>query len=292
MRHDRESHEPPMRLHAKARWRSLFFWVFVIIVAAPLFLVSASAQADSKTNAASQPYSPTANPGRPTVSTPATLTPAGYLQFETGILAAWHSPEFSKQTGLNEVIKFTVVPRLELLAGSSPYVHSDTHPENGTGGMTLGAQAVLWMGEGARPTLAASYFRQVISGGTPDLDIGSASNSVILLASADVKGFHYDTNYLFNEVESDQGVRRAQFGQTLSLSHGLGSRFGVSGELWDFTQPFLRNYAVGNLWAVNYNAKKTLVFDMGFDRGLTATSTRWEFLAGFTYLLPKKLHLH
>ena len=35
-----------------------------------------------------------ANPGRPTVSTPATLTPVGYLQFETGVLAASHSPEF------------------------------------------------------------------------------------------------------------------------------------------------------------------------------------------------------
>ena len=35
-----------------------------------------------------------ANPGRPTVSTPATLTPVGYLQFETGVLGASHSPEF------------------------------------------------------------------------------------------------------------------------------------------------------------------------------------------------------
>ncbi len=33
-----------------------------------------------------------ANPGRPTVSTPATLTPVGYLQFETGGLGASHSP--------------------------------------------------------------------------------------------------------------------------------------------------------------------------------------------------------
>ena len=33
------------------------------------------------------PDAPVANPARPTVSTPATLTPVGYLQFETGILA-------------------------------------------------------------------------------------------------------------------------------------------------------------------------------------------------------------
>ena len=39
---------------------------------------------------------PAANAARPTVSTPATLTPVGYFQFETGFLAAWHSPELSR----------------------------------------------------------------------------------------------------------------------------------------------------------------------------------------------------
>ena len=34
---------------------------------------------------------PVANPGRPTVSTPAKITPVGYLQLETGVLAATHS---------------------------------------------------------------------------------------------------------------------------------------------------------------------------------------------------------
>jgi hypothetical protein len=43
---------------------------------------------------------PEANPARPTVSTPATLTPAGYLQFESGILNAATSPEFNARIGL------------------------------------------------------------------------------------------------------------------------------------------------------------------------------------------------
>lgn len=146
-------------------------------------------------------------------------------------------------------------------------------------------------GEGANPTIALSYFRQVYSGGTPDLDMGSANNSALLLVSADVKGFHYDTNYLFNEQTSDSGARRAQFGQTLSVSHALVGKFGLSGEIWRFTQPFLRGNAVGNLWAVNYNAKPNLVFDAAFNRGLTSTSTRWEILAGFTYLLPYRIRL-
>ena len=32
-----------------------------------------------------------------------------------------------------------------------------------------------------------------------------------------------------------------------------------------------------------------LVFDGGFQRGLTSTSTQWEVFAGFTYLVPHRL---
>jgi len=45
---------------------------------------------------------PEANPGRPTVSTPATLTPVGYLQFENGALFAQNSTEFSKRIGIGK----------------------------------------------------------------------------------------------------------------------------------------------------------------------------------------------
>ena len=242
--------------------------------------------------AATDPDEPTANPGRPTVSTPAALTPVGYLQFETGVLGAWHSPGLSSQSSINEVVKFSAIPRLELLVSYGPFAHSalGNQSSNGKGGVALGLQGVLHQGEGAHPTIAVSYFRSIYGGNTPDLDIGSARNSVLVLASADVKGFHYDTNFLCNEV-IDTNTHRAQFGQTLSISHGIGGKFGLSGEIWHFTQPFLRGNAVGNLWAVNYNARKNLVFDGGFNRGLTSTSARWEVFAGFTYLLPHRARL-
>lgn len=241
---------------------------------------------------ASQPDEPQANPGRPTVSTPATLTPVGYFQFETGYLGAWHSPEFSSQSSVNEVVKFSLAPRIELLAADQPFAYSHALGQAGwaAGDVALGVQGVVLQGEGARPTIALSYFHRVYSGDAPDIDIGSNKNSVLILASADVKGFHYDTNYVFNEVIGS-GIRRAQFGQTLSISHSLPKKFGISGEIWHFTQPFLRGNAVGNLWALNYNARSNLVFDGGFNRGLTSTSTRWEVFVGFTYLLPHKLSL-
>ena len=231
-----------------------------------------------------------ANPGRPTVSTPATLTPVGYLQFETGFLGASHSPEFSSRYGFNEVMKLSVAPRLELLASGEPIAHytTDGKTANSVGDVFLGAQAVLSHGEGARPTLAVSYLHRMYDGGAPEVDFGSPTNSVLVLASADVNRFHYDANALFNEL-SEGPVRRAQFGQTLSISHHIVGKLSLSGEIWHFTQPFLRSHAVGNLWAVGYNARRTLVFDAGFNRGLTTTSTRWEAFVGFTYLLPHRL---
>jgi len=233
---------------------------------------------------------PEANPGRPTVSTPATLTPVGYLQFETGILGATHSPEFSSRYGFNEVMKLSVASRLELIASSEPLVQYSAvgTSANGTAELFLGTQAIVSRGEGSKPTIAASYFRRVYDGGVPEPDFGSPRNSFLLLASADVRGLHYDANALFSE-QTQEAVHRVQFGQTLSISHRVIGKFSLSGEIWHFTQPFLRSHAVGNLWAVSYAARKTLVFDMGFNRGLTSTSTHWEAFVGFTYLLAHRL---
>lgn len=255
---------------------SLFFIVVV-------FVGSGATQSEP-------PDQPEANPGRPTVSTPATLTPVGYLQFETGFLGASHSPEFSSRYGFNEVIKLSVAPRLELLASGEPVAHytADGQTANRVADVFLGAQVIVNRGEGATPTVAVSYFHRAYDGGAPEVDFGSPTNSFLVLASADVQGFHYDANAVFNEM-SEGLVRRAQFGQTLSVSHPLVGKFSLSGELWHFSQPLLRGNAVGNLWAVSYAARKNLVLDAGFDRGLTSTSTRWEGFVGFTYLLPHRL---
>ena len=70
---------------------------------------------------------PEANPGRPTVSTPATLTPVGYLQFENGGLFAEHSTEFSKRLGTGQVTKLSVHRRLELFLQSEPLAISQNN---------------------------------------------------------------------------------------------------------------------------------------------------------------------
>ena len=234
--------------------------------------------------------SSSANPGRPSVSTPATLTPVGYFQFQVGYLGATDSPEFASQSSINAVVNFSVTSRLELLVSSQPYAYSHVAGQwtNEPGGVSLGIQGVIHRGKDATPTIAVSYFHQIYGGKAPDIDIGSSTNNLLILASGDLKGFHYDANLFFNEVVKNP-IRRAQFGQSLSISHPIGRKFGVTGEIWHFSQPFLRSNAVGTLWALNYNVKENLVLDGGFNRGLTSTSTQWEAFAGFTYLLPHKI---
>jgi hypothetical protein len=234
---------------------------------------------------------PEANPARPTVSTPATLTPVGYLQFETGGLGAVTSPEFGTRIGINQVTKLTVLPRLEFFVQTEPYVHSsnsqgedkEIHP----GEVFMGTQAVLLPGDGARPTIAVSYVRRLYESPAPELDMGTFRQSGTILASDDLAGFHFDANFIITE-ETEFGVRRAQLAQTLSISHLL-KKFTISGEIWHFTQPYFNSNAIGNLWAISYPLRRNLVIDGGFDHGFTGTSTHWEEFAGFTYLLPHRL---
>jgi hypothetical protein len=95
-------------------------------------------------------------------------------------------------------------------------------------------------------------------------------------------------------------MRRAQFGQTFSVDRPIfNPNLQLSLEIYHFSQPLVhatssgqiipRANLVGALFALGYQLKPNLVFDGGFERGLTSTSTQWQCFAGFTYLLPHRL---
>ena len=252
-----------------------------------LFILSMLAQQSSAQSGTAD--GPQANPGRPTVSTPATLTPVGYVQFENGALFAEHSTEFAKRAGNTLVTKLSVFPRLEFFLQSELLVISQSGGLRAAheGEVFLGAQGVLLAGSESRPTVAVSYIRRAHASVAPELDIGTFRQSTSILISQELYGFHFDTNGIISE-QIQGPVHRAQFGQTLSISHPIG-KFTISGEIWHFSQPFDQGNAIGNLWAASYSLRKNLVLDGGFDHGLTKTSTRWEAFVGFTYLLPRRL---
>lgn len=235
---------------------------------------------------------PAANPGRPTVSTPATLSPVGFIQLEMGAIGAERSPEFANRTGLESLLKLSLTHRIELIAQVEPLVSSDlgASKDMEPGEVFAGIQVVIRQGEGWTPTISASYFRRLYASPAPELDIGTNRQSALLLASFDVRRFHIDTNAIITEQIADQsGVHRAQFGQTLSISHPVAGPLAMSGELWHFSQPFLKSNAVGVLFAPSYAVNRLLVLDGGLERGLTGSSSRWEAFIGLTYLIPRRL---
>lgn len=125
---------------------------------------------------------PDANPARPTVSTPATLTPLGYVQFENGTLRAVDSPEFDSRLGINQVSKLTVLPQLELFLQSEPLVRSRaaTDRELHPGEVFAGLQAVVLPGSNSRPTVSVSYIRRLYASPAPELDLGTFRQSGLL----------------------------------------------------------------------------------------------------------------
>ncbi|HZQ45001.1 MAG TPA: transporter [Acidobacteriaceae bacterium] len=272
---------------------------------------------------------PQANPARPTVTNPATLPPVGYLQFEQGYLGSLDSPATASQYGFNFVAKIAVDQRLMLEVQTQPFAQSretgDVGSSGGSGDVLLGAQAVLSLPAApsaesaktpqtskkaiARPTVSVAYLGRVHAGTTPDIDQGGYANSVLLLVSGDVGKFHYDSNYVVNEQTDTESspmtgagavLRRAQFAQTLSVNHPVGSdKLQLSVELYHFTQPLVHATAAGRyvaranlvdgLLALSYALRPNLVLDGGLSHGFTSTSTRWQSFAGFTYLLPHRL---
>jgi hypothetical protein len=233
-----------------------------------------------------------ANPGRPTVSTPATLTPVGYLQLEVGVLGAEKSQQFSNRTGIQTVVKLSLTRRFELITATEPTVFSDlgNRTDAEPGEVFAGVQTMIHRGEGSKPTVSISYLRRLYASPAPELDIGTNRQSALLLVSFDVRKFHVDTNAIATEQIFDTGgVHRIQLGQTLSISHPIIGHLGMSGELWHFSQPLTKSNAAGLLLAPSYAVSRVLVLDGGFNRGLTSTSTRWEVFVGITYLLPKRL---
>ena len=255
---------------------------------------------------------PEANPSRPTISNPAHIPPVGYLQFEQGFLQANGSPSgLDGQFSLVQAMRLSVHRRVmvqfqsqpiavsRFVATSSEAASSQLDP----GDLVLGIQGVLIREAGRKPTIAIGYLHRVRAGSAPDLDIGSFSQSAVVLVSGDLGSFHYDSNFSISEQVADP-IRRAQFGQTLSVTHdllpeSLHDKLEVTGEIWHYTQPLVdttrtgapspQSNAVGTLWTLGYTLRPNLVLDAGFARGITSTSTAWQGVAGFTYLLPDRL---
>ena len=239
-------------------------------------------------------------------------SPTGYLQFEQGFNQANDSPAGTdSQFALAQTTKIALTTRFMVQLITQPYTFNRTAVpyltdvrSSDPGDLQVGGQAILRKETGPAPVVAVGYIRRVRAGSSADLDVGSYSQSALVLLSGDVRGgYHYDSNLVFNE-QSEGPVRRAQFVQTLALSHPLfdestNGKLGGVVELSHATQPFITSSASGApiyrantadlLFAAVYSIHPNLVLDAAFEHGLTSTSTQWQGSFGFTYVLPHRL---
>jgi hypothetical protein len=231
----------------------------------------------------------TANPGRPSMSTSALLTPIGYAQFENGVLYAAGSAEFSKRSALEETMRVTLTPRVQLILASEPIASSQVVEQQLTqqGDNTGGMQVVLIPGQAAKPTISVSYLRLLHGGNATNLDIGGFTNSALFMASNDMGHFHVDANGFLNETAGP--IRRMQFGQAVAVTHPLTQKLSATGELRHFSEPLTAGAGLSAMWAVGYTVRPNLVLDAGVARGFTGTSTTWQISCGVTYVLPHRL---
>jgi len=292
----------------------------------PIFL-SFAVHAQTTPQTPAPDPTPAANPARPTASVPAVLPPTGYLQFEQGINRGVTSPSgTAAQTALNQATKIALTSRFLVQVLSQPFTYNTVFTPGGqpptlktenAGDIDLGTQIVLLKSTGPRPTIDVGYNCRVRTGTAANLDSGDFKQALIFFFSGDLPhGTHYDSIYQFNEQRSvDNGttvgnspahpVRRAQYAQTLSLSHPIfpkstAGRLAFDVELEHFTQPFVTSTAHNQPVAVRANAvdllvttpfalRPNLVLDAAILRGLTSTSTQWQGTAGVTWLVPHRL---
>ena len=221
-----------------------------------------------------------ANPGRPTITNPATITPVGYLQFEQGYLGSLNSPNTDTQYGVNQTVKLAVHPRLMLEVQSQPFAVSTVDGVGTTrdaGDLLAGGQFILWNPpdtsddavtkdihrhayvRSALPTIAFAYLNVLRSGSAPDIDLGSQDRTAVFLFSGHAPGIdvHYDINLVAGQQSEDdptgvgtatRHVRRAQYGQTFSVDRPfphLTPNLQFSAEIYHFTQPLVHSTSNG-----------------------------------------------
>ena len=294
--------------------RALFVWGFFsagVVHGQSASPVPHNPVAVENTNSTFSPSAtevPQASPARPTATMPAHIPPTGYLQIEQGFNQANDSPSGTNaQFALSQTTKIALTTRFMVQFITQPYTlnhvaafHSADQTSSDPGDLQIGVQGIVHKGVGAVPVVALGYIRRVRAGTSSDLDIGSYSQSALVLLSGDVRGgYHYDSNLVLNE-QSGGTIRRPQFSQTLAVSHALfeqalAGKLGGVVELSHFTQPFVasdvsgvpvpRANSVDLLFAVVYSIHPNFVLDAAFGHGLTSTSTQWQGSFGFTYVL-------
>ncbi|HTL97781.1 MAG TPA: hypothetical protein VL181_03150 [Holophagaceae bacterium] len=243
--------------------------------------------------AAQDPDAITVNPNRPTFATPARTTEAGVLELEAGLQRSLY-----KDGGRSDfepfLLKLGQGSRFEWRLSWNGFL-TETAPDGsrvqGFGDPSFGFQ---WhpLDQDKLGFDGAFGFSHkfATANAAQGLGSGRADDTLTLLASKDLGPIHVDVNYLHGWIGEPAGGRAGQDSGTVSASWLLSGPWGMGAEV----------YTIGSLPGVardtalltyaSYQVSSRVVFDAGFDHGLSDGAPRWNLFCGVTCGLGRLFH--
>lgn len=229
-------------------------------------------------------------PNRPTVSNPADTTQCGVAELEYGWERDWPGAG-ARNSGLGSLVRFGLTRNLEFRWGMDNFLSQWDGfgaVQEGMGDQWLGAKYRFFKRSGVVPTLAVNYAVKVPSASyQKGLGSGRVDHEFTLLASQDIRGFHWDfnTNVFVDGRPSTRG-RDHNVELAWAISHSLRGPLQIAGEVHGDSGANLDTPGfLATLLALSYQVSPRLVLDSGLDVGLTAGANRKRLMIGFTYSL-------
>jgi hypothetical protein len=229
---------------------------------------------------------PSVTPYRPSVSTPATLSAPGWLEFEAGGLSV-RADGAVRRDSLPYTVKLAFDPDWGVRVSGEAWVsRTDASDQRSSG---LGDSSLVVKRRFAVDEAQAFGLELGVSLPTGAAAVGDATAawSVNGIYSADLGVLHTDLNLAATRIGApDAGVSRLQKLWAASLSGPLGPRWGLLGEL-SGTGQHGASATSQLLVAATYNASRRLVLDGGFARSLRSDNAQTSIFIGLTALGPR-----
>lgn len=228
---------------------------------------------------------PAATPYRPTVSNPADLPVPGWLEFEAGVLSD-HQTGSTRTDTLPWLLKYAFDENSGVLVGGNALdrVRAPGQRDSGVGDTFVEYKRRLPVSDGVAFGIEAGV---ELPTAPSAIGIGKPAWIANGIFSSDLGAAHVDVNvgatYFSEHAVQASAWQRAW---AVALSHPLGEAFGAALELSGTAQRGA-GHSHQALAALNYNATRRVVFDVGVAYGLDRAAHDRSLFCGGTFLLGK-----
>ncbi|MFQ5799191.1 MAG: hypothetical protein ACE5H0_10955 [Bacteroidota bacterium] len=223
---------------------------------------------------------PSVIPGRPSAADPARLTAPGFVEVEVGVSSTHERSEIDVlETPI--LLKYSLSPHVQLRFGAAGLVR----PLRGGGStefsdLSLGVQGYFLEQARVGVDIAVRGTVNVLNlqHNTlhPDL-------SFLLLLSKDLNAVHVDANAGFTHFSHRASFPRNEVCWAVALDGPVSEVIGWATEIRAAHSS--ADDPVFGLLAATFEAKSSLVLDVGVEFGLNESAPRYKVLGGLTFLL-------